>query len=95
MAEHDWNMPHDMRHEPDDVEGCPPNCPYRLDVEGAGQGHRPGHGKPLANAADASWAELEALRAEAKGLGLEGYERDPLVVLRDRVEQARAEAGRT
>jgi hypothetical protein len=44
------------------------------------------------NRADAAFAELEALRAEAERLGLEDYRTDPLTVLRERVERARAES---
>jgi hypothetical protein len=47
-------------------------------------------GTPLPNEADAAFAELEALRAEAAELGLDDADRDPLGVLRSRVEQARA-----
>jgi hypothetical protein len=46
-------------------------------------------GTPPQSRADAAWDELEALRVEAAALGLEDYEREPLAVLRSRVEQAR------
>lgn len=36
-AEHDWSMPHDVRHPEWDVAGCPPNCPFRLAVEAGTQ----------------------------------------------------------
>ncbi len=65
----------------------------RLNVEGGLSGERPEHGTPLPNRADAAWAELEALRAEAERLGLEDYRRDPLATLRVRVERARKALG--
>jgi hypothetical protein len=64
----------------------------RLNVEGGLSGERPEHGTPQPNRADAAFAELEALRAEAERLGLEGYRHDPLAVLRERVEEARRRA---
>jgi hypothetical protein len=48
-----------------------------------------GRSVPVPNQADDAWAELEALRAEAAGLGLEDFDGDPLAVLRARVEQTR------
>jgi hypothetical protein len=56
-------------------------------------GERPEHGTPLPNRADAAFAELEALRAEAGRLGLEDYHADPLAVLRERVERAKEAFG--
>jgi hypothetical protein len=60
-----------------------------LEAEGGLAGVRPAKGAPLANRADAAYAELEALRAEADRLGIK---RDPtasLADLRARVEAAR------
>jgi hypothetical protein len=61
----------------------------RLDVEGGLAGERPASGEPVPNRTDAAFAELEELRAEARSLGLEDFDCDPLAVLRSRVEQAR------
>jgi hypothetical protein len=49
-----------------------------------------GDPKPIPNKADAAFAELQALRREARELGLEGADREPLATLRARVEAARA-----
>jgi hypothetical protein len=95
VAEHDWRMPHDIRFPADDVRACPPNCPFRLEHEDDTGLPPEQQARPTAAAvshADAAWAELEALRAEAQRLGLEDYRTDPLGVLRERVERARAES---
>jgi hypothetical protein len=52
-----------------------------------------GDPKPIPNKADAAFAELQTLRAEARKLGLEGADREPLATLRARVEAARADRG--
>ena len=44
---------------------------------------------PVSNKADAAWAELERLRAEARGLGIEVDERWPIVELREQIDKAR------
>jgi hypothetical protein len=33
-ALHDWSMPHDTRYPEWDLDGCPPNCPFREAIEG-------------------------------------------------------------
>jgi hypothetical protein len=55
-----------------------------------GYGVRDGDPQAVPNKADAAWAELEALRAEARALGLEVDDAEPLAALRARVEAARA-----
>lgn len=50
-------------------------------------------GTSLPNRTDATFAELDALRAEAAELGLKDADRLPLVELRATVEQARAARG--
>lgn len=48
--------------------------------------------RPIPNKADAAFAELQALREEARDLGLEVTDREPLWDLRALVEAARANA---
>jgi hypothetical protein len=64
-----------------------------INVEGGVAGERPTTGTPLPNRTDAVFAELDALRAEAAELGLDGADRLPLAELRPLVEQARAARG--
>jgi hypothetical protein len=108
VAEHDWGMPHDIRLPPDDLQACPPNCPYRLEreddtglspeqVQTTWETAEPAddHTRTAAagSRADAAWAELEALRVEADRLGLEDFRTDPLAILRERVVQANTALG--
>lgn len=41
--------------------------------------------RPLPNRADAAWAELEALRVQARNLGIEVEDRWPIVRLREEI----------
>lgn len=61
-----------------------------LRVEGGLAGERPAEAAPLPNRTDATFAELDALRAEAAELGLTKVDLMPLAVLRDLVAQAKA-----
>lgn len=63
-----------------------------LRTEGGMAGERQ-PASPLPNRTDAVFVELDALRAEAVGLGLEGADLLPLVELRALVEQARVARG--
>jgi hypothetical protein len=56
-------------------------------------GRTDGNPQPIPNRADAAFAELQALREEARELGLEVDGREPLATLRARVREARAERG--
>lgn len=55
----------------------------RLDVEGGTYGLRPDEGTPIPNRADAAWERLQKLRAEARELGIEVDDRDPLAELEE------------
>jgi hypothetical protein len=52
---------------------------------------RPEQGTPTPNRADAAFAELEALREEARLLGLDASDRIPLAELRERIAVAKGQ----
>jgi hypothetical protein len=50
---------------------------------------RPGAATPIPNRADAAWERLQALRAEARELGIEITEREPIVELEQLIKARR------
>jgi hypothetical protein len=53
----------------------------------------PGETRPLPNKADAAWEELEALRSEARNLGVQVDDRWPIVRLREEIAAVKADRG--
>jgi hypothetical protein len=64
-----------------------------VDLDDGRFGVTDGNPQPLPNKADAAFAELQALRAEAVELGLEVDDREPLANLHGRVLEARVARG--
>lgn len=61
----------------------------RLDVEGGIYGLRPVASTPVPNRADAAWERLQELRAEARELGIDITEREPIAELEQLINARR------
>jgi hypothetical protein len=70
-----------------DTQGEPQEV---VDLDDGRFGVTDGTPQPVPNRVDAAFAELQALREEARALGLDVDDSEPLDSLRGRVEAARA-----
>jgi len=67
--------------------------PYGHLVSDGVHGGRTEPARPLPNKADAAWEELEALRAEARDLGIQVDGRWPIIRLREEIDAVKGAHG--